>query len=494
MAKSFENPNQLNNPESTEGQENIEKQAGVEVHLKEQELYQMLGSPEAGVNRIEVFDSETNKARFVVSKKMIPQEGEKDLMPEGSALTVTMQGTRRQEEANNYWEVTDAKFDLNGKVLMLKDILPEDCKLVLDKEKTNAYLPPKKLVSLNRLSEIDDVITLLHEAGHAQDPTFLEEQKKLEIPEDASMAWIEEQKMKLIANQQKYERDAWAKVHRIVRKAGWPIEKVLKNHSAKALATYDTDAAQQLMRGTTYEQFASSEQRKAMRSPEKQQEATYLKELGGFTEDVPDAISHYLDIPLDEMLKKDEVRGGKSMKVDFRVSEENKNYILDVQQYEGERNEHVNILSLTEIVSGQENEPNSISTVTITGARAASVMEGRLQNNEGEVQPKMETVFEGSLGVLEADKSTQEPTKTYQKAKGLLSNLDKETVGSRMVIETFRQMYSDAPEPAEHDEQTGKQLSLEEKVAYMKKESRLYQIMEKFKKDLQDIMSRHLGE
>lgn len=59
-----------------------------------------------------------------------------------------------------------------------------------------------------------------------------------------------------------------------------------------------------------------------------------------------------------------------------------------------------------------------------------------------------------------------------------------------MVIEAFRQMYSDVPEPAEHDEKTGKRLSLEEKVAYMKRGSRLYQIMERFKKNLQDIMSK----
>ena len=190
MQKSFENSDQSSStPEKSKGWESIEKQAEAEIHLKEQELYQLVGPPEAGDTRVEIVDANTNEPCFMMSKKMMPQEDEKQLMPAGSAMTVTMQGIRKREQEGSYWEVTVAKFEMGGKTLKLEDILPEDCKLVLNKEETNAYLHPKKTVSLNRLSEIDDVVILLHEAGHARDERL--EQPKPEVPEEPSLEWID---------------------------------------------------------------------------------------------------------------------------------------------------------------------------------------------------------------------------------------------------------------------------------------------------------------
>lgn len=460
---------------------------------KEQELYQLIGSPEAGVARIEVFDADTDSARFVMSKKMEPREDEKGLLPEGSVMTATMQGTRRKGTEGSYWEVTGAKFDMGSQTLRLKDILPEDFKLVLDKDKTDSCSSSSKAVSLSRLSEINNVVTLLHEAGHAHH-TELEEElaelKKTEISESESMDEVTEKFAKLVSIKQKCERDAWAFAHQTARRAGWPLQKIIRVQSAEALATYDVEPAMQLLRAN-YDQFASSEQRRAMRRPKKLEEAKRLQGLDSFTRDVPDVISFYLDMPLDKILRKDEARGGKSLEIHFRVPEENKNYVVGIHQLETDDVMHrrVNDLIMTETSMNSDGEPKEISIVGIHGTNMASVTEYKVKP-VGEDQPaQLEVQFDGKLGLLAANKMTKNPAETFQKAKALLDNFEKDTVSGNMIIAAFQEKFADAPLPPEYDTDTGRKLAIEEKVEYMKNTSRIYQMIEELNRKADDIVA-----
>lgn len=343
-----------------------------------------------------------------------PDAEEAHYIPEGTKVAVQM-----DVEDKDHKKIVKALTITAGEgQVTLADILPEGHSLVIDPTQNHHHDPGKKVVSMNGLTTLESVSVLLHEAGHAHDlsrhpldPHEVIDARCLskqagetllaQLPDDETRDHI-------IAKAFTRERNAWAEALQINRKTNLPFAKLVQTHAQEALGTYDVVAAYTLARKAQPEHFASSQQRKALRLPEKKMEAEQLHMLEERVQQIAGTLAVSLHLSPDVFLQK------AGDYVEFHDA--TTGYAYEVKLM-GRHGNHIQVIERKKLSDGKQEE----RMVYVEGRRYAGVRNSIKDNGQEEV------TFEGGLAVLVADRASQNPSESFQYIQETLDRLSKKS-------------------------------------------------------------------
>lgn len=374
-------------------------------------------------------------------------------------------GLRNDEK----WNVKDLTFsDTKGSIDVCA-LLPDGVQLFIDPTKSNHYNFVTKEINIISIASAENVRTVLHEVGHALDyekspakegefsagsPRQMEEwvrDRYIEKPEEVA---------DLIKLGMTRERNAWAEAIHLARNNMPEIQGTIHEGSQECLKTYDRSMASAITRGSDAESFASSEQRAAMRNKEKAADAMAMYLIGIKAKKLESQVESAVGVPIERL-------NDVHPNIQFKDPDQEKVFFL---QFPGR-----SILSVSQYAPIGENGKYSLTNALVGGLESAQMNHSAIElDSHGKVISETK-LLNGKIEVLKEAGESENVSITYVVVSDVLDRLGEPRVNEAFLIQAFRDVYSDAPEPYRVDPQTGENLSLTQKLEYMREKSPMYQ-------------------
>jgi hypothetical protein len=255
-----------NQPEALNPPENKESAEDLEIAR----LRTVFGADDA---KFSIENAGSDEPKFTVHKKIQVEQNNKP----PAEMNLFVEGRHKKDEG--VWQIDQGEISAAEGKLSFEKLIPKNHHLVVDPNKEDFYRASDNRISLSKLTNTDDVVVLLHEAGHAKDFNEHPDRRKEEtfrtavmIHENLSHKYSPEDLTRMIKNTSSQERTAWANAIKETRRSKLPLQEKIKERAAFSLATYDERIAGLHYRGSGPEQFMSSGQRKIMRTEQGKKE------------------------------------------------------------------------------------------------------------------------------------------------------------------------------------------------------------------------------